>query len=170
MAQEYVTRINRSGEPFELRISCAEDLPRLLEMYRTFSPRPATQGLPPKDPDACQDWVQTLFKIGVNVLAWKSASVIGHVALVPDMKGNSGELVIFVHQNYRNLWIGSELMQFTLEKFVQRGFESVWLTTNVKNFIAIKLYQKLGFKFRDMDPYERVMGIKLTATDGRNSL
>ena len=145
-------------------ISCAEDFPSLLEMYRVFSPKPASQGLPPEDPEICQDWVKKLFGMGQNLLVWRGESVVGHAALIPDIKGKSGEFVIFVDQNHRNLGIGTELTRFTLEKSRQLALESVWLTVNVSNFIAIKLYRKLGFEYCDMDHYERVMRIDLRLT------
>jgi len=147
-----------------MEISCAEDFPSLLEMYRVFSPKPASQGLPPEDPEICQDWVKKLFGMGQNLLVWRGESVVGHAALIPDIKGKSGEFVIFVDQNHRNLGIGTELTRFTLEKSRQLGLESVWLTVNVSNFIAIKLYRKLGFEYCDMDKYERVMRIDLRLT------
>jgi len=156
-----ITRTDKSGKPFEIRIGCAEDLPSLMEMYRIFSPKPASQGLPPEDPETCHAWVKKFFEIGENVLAWKGNGVIGHAALVPDLKGKSGEFVIFVDQDHRNLGIGTELTQFTLEKSRQLGFDSIWLTVNVSNFIAIKLYKKFGFEYCDLDKYERVMSIKL---------
>ena len=130
-------------------------------MYCIFDPKPASQGLPPQDPEACRNWVRTLFEIGVNGLAWRGDSVIGHVALIPDVRLKSGELVVFVHQDHRNLRIGTELVRFTLKKFRQLGFEVVWLTVRVSNFIAIKLYKKLGFEYCDKDSYERVMAVKL---------
>ena len=156
-----ITRTDKSGKPFEIWISCAEDLPSLLEMYRTFHPKPASQGLPPEDPETCHHWVNQLFEIGENLLASRGHTVIGHAALIPDREGRSGEFVIFVDQNHRNLGIGTELTQFTLDKSRQLGFDSIWLTVNVSNFIAIKLYRKFGFEYTDMDKYERVMRIKL---------
>jgi len=161
MKPERVNRTDKTGKPFEIGISCAEDFPSLLEMYRIFSPKPASQGLPPEDPETCHNWVKKLFEIGENLLAWSGNTVIAHAALIPDMKGKSGEFVIFVDQNHRNVGIGTELTQFTLEKSGPLGFNSVWLTVNVSNFIAIKLYRKLGFEYCDMDKYERVMSIKL---------
>ena len=152
---------DKSGKPFEIGIGCAEDLPSLMEMYRIFSPKPASQGLPPQDPETCQNWVKTLFKIGMNGLAWRDDSVIGHAALIPDVKGKSGELVTFVDQDHRNRGIGTELTRFTLEQFGQRGFEVVWLTVRVSDFIPLMLYRKLGFEYCDKDSYERVMAIKL---------
>ena len=161
MSPERITRTDKFGRSFEIGISRDEDFQFLMEMYRTFSPKPASQGLPPQDPETCQNWVKTLFEIGVNGLSWRGDRVIGHAAVVPDVKGKSGELVIFVDQNHRNLGIGTELTRFTLEEFRQRGFELAWLTVRLSNFIAIKLYRKLGFEFCDEDSYERVMSVKL---------
>ena len=106
---------DKSGKPFEIEIGCAEDLPSLMEMYRIFSPKPASQGLPPEDPETCHTWVKKLFEIGENFLAWRGNGVIGHATLVPDLKGKSAEFVIFVDQNQRHLGIGTELTWFSLE-------------------------------------------------------
>jgi len=161
MKPERLRRTDKFGKSFEIGVACAEDFPLVLEMYRTFSPKPASQGLPPEDPEICQNWVKTLFEIGVNTLVWKSDRVIGHVALIPKVRWKSGELVVFVDQNHRNRGGGTELMRFSLEEFGQLGFELVWLTVRVLDFIPIKLYRKLGFEFCDTDDYERVMAIKL---------
>ena len=87
--------------------------------------------------------------------------MVGHAALVPDLQGDSGEFVIFVHQDQRNLGIGTELSRFTLERSTQIGLESVWLTVNVLNSIAVKLYKKVGFRYCDTEDYERTMRVTL---------
>jgi len=161
MEAERITKIDKSGNSFQLGIYRPEDFPSLREMYHTFSPRPASQGLPPEDPETCENWLKTLARIGLNALAWRGNKVIGHAALIPYVKVKSGELVVFVDQNHRNLGIGTELARFILEKFGALDFESVWLTVRVSNFIAIKLYRKVGFEFCDTDNYERVMAMKL---------
>jgi GNAT superfamily N-acetyltransferase len=161
MKPERITRTDRTGKPFKIGLGCAEDFSSLLEMYRIFSPKPASQGLPPEDPETCHNWVKRLFEIGENLLAWRGDAIVAHAALVPDVKGKSGEFVIFVDQHHRNVGIGTELARFTLEKSRELGFDSVWLTVNVSNFIALKLYRKLGFEYCDADKYERVMSIRL---------
>jgi len=161
MRVEHITKTDKSGKLFRLGIHGPEKFSSLLEMYRTFYPKPASQGLPPEDPETCENWLKTLFRIGLNALAWRGESVIGHAAMIPDIKLKSGELVVFVEQNNRNLGIGTELARFILKKFGDLDFESAWLTVRVSNFIAIKLYRKVGFEFCDMDNYERVMAIKL---------
>jgi ribosomal protein S18 acetylase RimI-like enzyme len=156
-----ITRSDKSGSPFDIKMGDPDDFPFVLEMYRTFSPKPASQGLPPEDPETCHNWLKELFEIGENVLAWRGDSVIGHAALVPDTKGRSCEFVIFVDQDVRNLGIGTELTRFAIEESRQRGFDSVWLTVNVTNFIAVKLYRKCGFEYCDMENYERSMRTRL---------
>jgi diamine N-acetyltransferase len=164
-----ITRADKSGKPFEIGIAGIDDFPSLLEMYRVFSPKPASQGLPPEDPETCHHWVRKLFETGENFLAWRGGSVIGHAALVPDLPAlvpdlhvKSAEFVIFVHQDQRSLGIGTELSRFTLKNSMRLGFKSVWLTVNVLNSIAIKLYKKVGFNYFDMDTYERTMKITLS--------
>ena len=161
MKSERIRRTDGLGDPFEMGMGRAEDVASVLKMYSVFDPKPASQGLPPEDPETCRDWVTMLFQIGVNSLSWKDDRVVGHASLIPDRKVNSGELLIFVHQDHRNLGIATELTRFALEKFGEQGFEIVWLTVRMSNFLALKLYKKLGFEFCDMDSYERVMGIRL---------
>ncbi len=161
MSQNRISRIDKSGKSFEIGISGSEDFPSVLEMYRNFSPKPASQGLPPEDPEACHCWIKNLFKIGKNFLAWRGDSVIGHAAMIPDLKGKSGEFVVFVDQNHRNVGIGTELTRFTLEESMQAGFDSIWLTVNILNVTAVKLYRKIGFEYCDEDNRERMMAIRL---------
>ena len=163
MRPEHIVRTDKSRKPFEMGIGCAGDFPSLLKMYETFSPKPASQGLPPEDPETCRNWLKMLFRTGLNALAWRGDSVIGHVVLIPDGRRRSGETVTFVDQNHRNLGIGTELARFALEQFGPLGFELVWLAVRVLNFQAVKLYRKVGFEFCDADSYERVMAIKLTS-------
>lgn len=130
-------------------------------MYRVFLPKPASQGLPPAEPETCSRWINSLFEIAVNILAWQDDKVIGHAALIVDPGRQSGEFVIFVHQDYRNLGIGTELTRLTLQKAKELGCKTVWLTVSVTNFIAIRLYLRVGFTYCDMDDCERTMVIKL---------
>jgi diamine N-acetyltransferase len=161
MSQERLTLRDKFGNAFEIGISRTQECEALLEMYRTFFPRPASQGLPPEDPQTCRDWVKMLFGTGINSLAWRGDRVIGHIALIPNGSSRSGELVVFVDQGERNRGVGTQLLRFSLEEYGRRDFELVWLTVRLLNFVAIKLYRRLGFEFCDTDGYERVMAVKV---------
>lgn len=161
MHQESIQGIDRSGKPFTIGIGCSDDYPSLYEMYIHFSPKPASQGVPPENPETCQSWLKNLLQIGINFLARRGNQIIGHAVLIPDPKGKTGEFIVFVDQNNRNLGIGTELTRLALMRSKQLGLESVWLTVPLTNFVAIKLYKKFGFEYLDWDPYERVMRIQL---------
>jgi hypothetical protein len=45
MKVDRIRRTDKFGEPFEIGIGFAEDIASVLEMYRIFSPKPASQGL-----------------------------------------------------------------------------------------------------------------------------
>jgi RimJ/RimL family protein N-acetyltransferase len=152
---------DKFGRSFEVGECGFGDLSFLASMYKDFLPKPASQGLPPPESETCQRWVSSLLEIAVNLLAWKDDKVIGHAALIKDHRSPSGEFVIFVHQDYRNLAIGTELAKLSMERAKNMEWKSVWLTVAVTNFIAVKLYRKLGFEYSDMDDCERTMILKL---------
>jgi GNAT superfamily N-acetyltransferase len=152
---------DRLGFPFEVGECNLDDLSHLMGMYHVFSPKPASQGLPPPEPATCRKWARSLFEKGFNLLAWRENRVIGHAALIKDFKGESGEFVIFVHQNFRNSGIGTELTRLSIQKAKELGLTSMWLTVSMNNFIAVKLYRNQGFKYSDMDECERTMILKL---------
>ena len=152
---------DKKGARFEIAECSLDDFSCLMGMYDIFSPKPASQGLPPPQIETCRKWAKSLLEIATNLLAWQESKVIGHAALIKDAKGLSGEFVIFVHQDFRNFGIGTELMRLTIGKAKELGFKSIWLTVAMTNFVAIKLYRKLGFEYSDIDDCERTMVIKL---------
>lgn len=148
---------DKSGQPYSVENGSATDCSLIMDMYRVFSPKPASQGLPPADTETCEKWVKDILNIGINILARRGEEIIGHAALIPDGKGNTGEFIIFVHQDCRNLGVGTELTKWTFERARGLGLQSIWLTVAMTNFIAIKLYRKLGFEYCEMDECERTM-------------
>jgi ribosomal protein S18 acetylase RimI-like enzyme len=102
-----------------------------------------------------------LLEIAFNLIAWRENGVIGHAVLIKDLNGRSGEFVIFVHQDFRSIGVGMELTRLTVIKAKEMGLRSIWVTVAMNNFIAIKLYRKLGFDYLDMDECERTMTLRL---------
>jgi RimJ/RimL family protein N-acetyltransferase len=158
---EQITCMDKSGRSYSVENGNATDCPLIMDMYRVFSPKPASQGLPPADMETCEKWVKDILDIGINLFARRGEKIIGHAALIPDGKGKTGEFIIFVHQECRNQGVGTELTQWTFERAKALGLQSIWLTVAMNNFIAIRLYRKLGFEYCDMDECERTMIIKM---------
>jgi GNAT superfamily N-acetyltransferase len=159
--EELVTCLDKQGRPFELGTCGARGFSCLLDMYELFSPKPASQGLPPADPHACRRWVRSVVDSGQNFLAWSEGQVLGHAAVIPDFNRGDAEFLIFVDQNYRNQGIGTALTRWAIDHARKMGLRAVWLTVESFNFRAIRLYLKFGFQFCDACDSERVMRIEL---------
>jgi len=54
--------------------------------------------------------------------------------------------LLCVKQEYRKLGIGKEIMIHCISKIKLSGMKCIKLETNSDNYIAIKLYENLGFK------------------------
>jgi RimJ/RimL family protein N-acetyltransferase len=62
------------------------------------------------------------------------------------MPANSVEFTIFVHQDYREEGLGTALSRLTLGWALHMGFNHAYLTTEISNFRALRLFRKLGFQ------------------------
>lgn len=152
-----ITVRDKRNDPLEIRGGSEADLVSLLKMYEGFSPKPASQGLPPPDPEACRQWVQRLLKDGESFLAWREGRVIGHCSIMPDYQKKDGELLIFVDQAYRNRGVGRALTDVALRQAGKLDLTLIWLTVEIYNFRAIHLYKNCGFQTCGQDDYERTM-------------
>ncbi len=120
-----------------------QDLPQLEEMYRTFVPQEAAMGLPPSDAARRQAWLDRL-QAGTNLVGLVGNRLAGHLALMPD--GGSGEIAVFVHQDFRRRGVATELVRAALEEGRAGGLRSLWALLSSDNFAARRLLRNLGFR------------------------
>jgi ribosomal protein S18 acetylase RimI-like enzyme len=142
-----MTYIDKKGSLFEVRAYGAADYSFLVEMYDAFSPKAKFQGMPPLKDETRRKWIEKLLDSGENLLAWREDRVIGHVVVIPDTRTEDGEFLIFVHQDDRNVGVGTQLAQTVLEKAKDLGLRKIWLMVGTYNYTAIRLYKKCGFEF-----------------------
>ncbi len=159
-----IKRLDKLGTPFEVGECGDESFFQLIEMYDGFSRTDLTQGLPPPEKKARDLWVEMLLKSAKNFLAWRNGRVIGHSSIIPDMRREDAEFIIFVSQPFRDRGIGSELTILALEKARELGLKKVWLTVEMVNFRAIGLYNKSGFQIVNHAERERIMVLELLGT------
>ena len=55
-----------------------------------------------------------------------------------------------VEENYRNKGIGTELLNFIKNKALENNCTDLYLTVNEENKNAIKLYEKFGFRIKNI--------------------
>jgi RimJ/RimL family protein N-acetyltransferase len=132
----------------------------LVEMYNNFEPKRAAQGLPPIGRERIVAWLRHLQKSGHNLLALSNGTVIGHSMLCP-MEPQRAEFAIFLHQDFRNQGIGTGLTEVTLKFARLKGLRNVWLSVEVNNHCAIRVYKKKGFQVSEIFGPEQEMALDL---------
>jgi len=117
----------------------------LKEMYQGFEPKEGTQGLPPRTEEKREEWLKSLLKGGINLLALVEERVVGHAALLEMEPSRNYEYMVFVHQDYQNRGIGTALTQTVKDIAKSMEYHQIWLTVETINLRAIHVYEKVGF-------------------------
>ena len=149
----------------EVRPFAREDFGALVQMYKSFEPKRVAQGLPPPDVPRIAHWLDRLEQKSQALLAWDGSRVVAHTILCP-MPAESVEFTIFVHQDYREEGLGTALSRLTLDWALGMGFSQAYLTTEVSNFRALRLFRKLGFQTTSSygDEVEMKLGLSSSST------
>jgi len=140
--QTIISKANNSIKiiPYEERYFTS-----LIHMYDTYKPLGSVQGLPPIDKDKRHQWVQDIISNGTNLLALFEDNVIGHTSLF-SIPVNWAEYFIFVHQDFQSQGIGTGMTLYVIDWAQQEDLSTIWLSVERKNYVAIALYHKVGFK------------------------
>jgi len=138
----------------EVRRASAEDRAALLRMYESFEPRSGPFGLPPRN--APEQWLERLAEYP-NFVAAVDGHLVGHGVLCPD--GDSAEMVVFIHQDYRNRGLGKLIFGELIEEAPHRGLKRVWGITDPENIPLLRLATANGF-VRGADPLQLVLDLK----------
>jgi ribosomal protein S18 acetylase RimI-like enzyme len=148
----------------EVRPFAREDFAALVQMYKSFEPKRVAQGIPPPDVPRIAHWLDQLAQKSQALLAWDGGKVVAHTILCP-MPANAVEFTIFVHQDYREEGLGTALSRQTLAWARRRGFACVYLTTEISNFRALRLFRKLRFQTTSSYGDEIEMKLDLASFD-----
>ena len=150
------------GRVLEVCPFAREDFGALVQMYKVFEPKRVAQGIPPPDVPRIAHWLDRLEQKSQALLAWDGNKVVAHTILCPMPEG-AVEFTIFVHQDYREEGLGTALSRLTLDWAIQLGFSHSYLTTEISNFRALRLFRKLGFQTTSSYGDEIEMNLNLSA-------
>jgi GNAT superfamily N-acetyltransferase len=138
----------------EVRRGTAEDRAALLGMYETFEPHGGPYGLPPRN--APEQWLKRLAEYP-SFVATVDGHLAGHGVLCPDQ--DSAEIVVFVHQDYRNRGLGKVIVGQLIEEARRRGLKRIWGMMDPENVPLLRLAMANGF-VRGADPLQLVLDLK----------
>lgn len=131
-----------------LRRATSEDRPALLAMYADFEPKAACLGLPPREHAGI--WLDVLQPYP-NFVIEVDGRMVAHGALCHDAQ--SGEVAVFVHQDYRGAGLGKKTLAALIEEGRRLNLRRVWGVTELDNVAMLRLAHMLGFTSQD-DPAE----------------
>ncbi len=139
-----------TGEIIFVTIFVPEERENLIKMYEDFSPEKRCCGLPPATRKGIEVWIDRLHENGYGFIAKLGDRIIGHIAAVPAK--DEAEFAVFIHQDFEDRGIGSELIRFASKFLNERGIKKLKAVTERTNRIAVKTYRNLGFEIVSHDP------------------
>jgi len=148
-----------SGRRMDLRELRSGDRDALVEMYLDLDGRCRAMGIPPVTEPDLNSWLDSL-EDGHNLVAWHEGRLVGHAVTIPD-GDSSHELAVFVHQDYQNARVGTELVRTLLGDATEAGIDSVWLTVACGNASAKRLFRSVGFTVEERSRRQLTMRLDL---------
>lgn len=139
----------------ELRRATADDRELLAEMYHSFEPKGAAQGLPPRHDS--ERWLAGL-SVYPNFLAIVGGRLAGHSVLCTG--DDTAEIAVFVHQDFRGRGLGKRLLAEMVHEARRLGLRRVWGVTDLDNVPMLRLACALGF-VSGRDPREFYLDLHL---------
>ena len=161
----FATFRSKTGLEIGVMEFCESDFEALVAMYEKFEPKRAAQGLPPVGRERIVAWLRHLQKQGYNLVAICGGRIIGHSMLCP-VDPQRAEFAIFLCQDFRNQGIGTSLTEATLTYARKKKLRHVWLSVEVNNQPAIRVYRKMGFKVCGLFGPEQEMDLVLEKSQG----
>ncbi len=126
----------------EILLVRPEDRSELLAMYRAFEPKGEALGLPPLREDETVRWLNHL-EMYPNFVVWAGDRIVGHGAICAD--GDSAEVAVFVHQDYRGRGLGRRLLRELIAEAGRLGLRRVWGIATPDNVPMLRLAYSCGF-------------------------
>src|SRR2546428_11133457 len=138
----------KDGRRIILTLYLPEDKEALVSMYANMSPEAIKWGLPPYDRARIERWTSDLTN-KIILIARLEERIVGHLQIfrmLDERRKGVTELFIYVHQDFQNLGLGTMMMKRAIELAKERGVHRIGLTVAADNHMAIKVYEKVGFK------------------------
>jgi RimJ/RimL family protein N-acetyltransferase len=157
------TFMDKKGARATARSFRRQDLKALQEMYSQFEPKQIAQRMPPRTEEQISRWLHCMIHDGENFVALVGRRLVGHVVLC-DLQDGRAELAIFVHQDFQNRGIGTQLIQLAKRAAKAASYHQIWISLESSNLQAIRAFQKNSFQFMGSFDTESELVLDLSPT------
>lgn len=125
-----------------------EDKEKLVKMYESLSDEAVRWGMPPYTRERIEVWLSNLQSL-IFLVAFYDDRIVGdtHIYKLPHRRRKgTGDLVIYLHQDFLNVGLGTAMVTKLIELAKKEGLHRIGLSVIADNKPAISLYEKFGFK------------------------
>lgn len=143
------TFVDKQGVSWTFRAAHAEDADQLAALYDAFGSADRSLGLPPAVDYRRRSWLRRLLSEGHNIVV-EGPDLVGHVAYTP-ADDDRPELAVFVHSDFHNRGINTELCTHATAAAVNDDREALVLHVDRSNRAAVAVYRRIGFEVVDTD-------------------
>lgn len=130
----------------------------LIDLYLSIDSDSRSLGRPPSAQADLEGWLTVLLENGTNYIAYHGSTVVGHSTYSPGF-GHPPELITFVHPDYRDRGIGTELSRHCIENANDQN-DGLILNVGRSNQRATHVGKKLGFFTADVDQFPTRMRLR----------
>ncbi len=126
---------------YKLRRATLADREALAAMYRSFEPKGASLGMPPRG-DLVEGWLDSLSDYPNSIVVCEGRLVAHGVLAVGKV---TAEVAVFVHQDCRRRGLGKLLLADLVDEGKRLGLQGLWGITESDNVPMLGLARSLGF-------------------------
>ena len=131
-----------------LRFLKAEDRDSLYQCFSSMSDKTLEWSMAPYMMDRIQRWIDSIPN-RIPLVAEFENRIVGYAGIYkfpqPRRKG-TGDLVIYLHQDFHNVGLGTAMTKKLLELARREEMHKIELQAVADNTIAIRLYKRFDFK------------------------
>lgn len=137
----------KDGRAVSIRSFERDDFEGLVAMFQGLSAEALQFGSPPYDRPRLERWASNL-ESKILFIALDGKRVVGVATIVGSalyrLKG-IGTFATYIHQDYQNQGLGTQLTSSILEEARKKNFHRVSLEVVADNAAAVRAYEKAGF-------------------------
>lgn len=139
----------KDGREVLIRKFQMDDKERFIEMYESLSAEAVRWGMPPYDRERLErGWLSNMQNF-ISIVALYNDKIVGHAQIFKlphSRRKGTGDLVIYLHQGFQNVGLGTAMMDELIALARTEGLHRIGLSVIADNKLAIHLYQKFGFE------------------------
>jgi RimJ/RimL family protein N-acetyltransferase len=138
----------KDGRVVTVRLLTVDDKDRLFRMFSSMSDKTLEWSMAPYTVESIQRWIDNI-KNYIPLVAEYENRIVGYTAIYKNphsRKKGVGDQLIYLHQHFHNVGLGTAMMKKLLELAKKEGIHKIDLSVIADNQIAIHLYKKFGFQ------------------------